>query len=428
MTLWVILTIMTSVTAVFVSVPFLRRFGDDSQSESASNIAVYLDQLTELEKEAAAGLIEPDQAQAARAEIRRRVLVADRARKPFLARLSPVERNLAVVAVAGLVILGSVGLYAVNGSPTSPSAPAASERSRGPSAVEELAAATVSQPLDVQQQVPSPPRLGTVDEMMARLVERLKEKPDDAEGWRMLGWSYFNTDRFAQSAEAYAKALKLRPSDASLSSAHGEALVRAADDRVTEEAKAIFIKTLQLDPKDARAQFFIGLAKQQGGDGKSALEDWISILNEADGSEPWLSDLRQRVTELAQETGADVSTRLPQKAATTGGVLHLLKQQEAQVANQRKDGPTAEDVRNADAMTPNDRAAMIHNMVDGLAARLEQSPNDVEGWIKLIRARKVLGETDAAGQALKRALDVFKSEPQQRGRIVAIGQEMGLTQ
>jgi cytochrome c-type biogenesis protein CcmH len=79
-------------------------------------------------------------------------------------------------------------------------------------------------------------------------------------------------------------------------------------------------------------------------------------------------------------------------------------------------------------MPPADRAAMIRGMVDGLATRLEQSPGDVEGWIKLIRSRKVLGETKEAAQALQRALDVFKTAPQEREQIVAVGREMGLTQ
>ena len=67
-------------------------------------------------------------------------------------------------------------------------------------------------------------------------------------------------------------------------------------------------------------------------------------------------------------------------------------------------------------------------MVEGLAARLEQTPNDVDGWVKLIRSRKVLGEAQKAEQAFHRAMDVFKDAPEEQARIVAIGQEMGLTQ
>jgi cytochrome c-type biogenesis protein CcmH len=430
MTLWVILTIMTSVTAVLVSAPFLRRLDQHRVAGSEGDVAVYLDQFIELEKEAAAGLIDTDQAEAARAEIKRRILAADRAQKPLLARLSLSERNLAAAAVAGVVILGSVALYASNGSPTLPAASAQSARTQGSSAVEELAAATRA--LDAPQPSQPQSRLGSVDEMIDRVVARVSQNPNDVEGWRMLGWSYFNTERFAQSAAAYAKAFELNPNDSNLGSAYGEALVRAANDRVTDDAKAVFEKTLKVDGKDARARFFMGLAKEQAGNKTAALDDWVAILNEADSNEPWFGDLRQRVSELSQDAGIDVSTQLHRNnAAPTGGVLATLQQQNfspVPVGSQKKDGPTADDVRNAEAMPPADRAAMIRGMVDGLATRLEQSPGDVEGWIKLIRSRKVLGETKEAAQALQRALDVFKAAPQERERIAAVGRDMGLTE
>jgi cytochrome c-type biogenesis protein CcmH len=136
----------------------------------------------------------------------------------------------------------------------------------------------------------------------------------------------------------------------------------------------------------------------------------------------------QRVTELGQETGIDVSTRLQRpRVAASGGVLGLLQQQQAgQTAGTIKDGPTAGDVRNAETMPPADRMAMIRGMVESLAARLEQSPRDVEGWIKLIRSRKVLGETEAARQALQRAFAVFDGAPQEQTRLDAAGREAGL--
>ena len=162
----------------------------------------------------------------------------------------------------------------------------------------------------------------------------------------------------------------------------------------------------------------------------SALNDWIAILNHADSSEPWFADLMQRANKLGQDIGVDVSSLLHrQNAETTGGVLGLLeKQQSAERGAARKTEPTAEDMRNAEAMAPTYRAAMIRGMVDGLAARLEQSPNDVEGWVKLIRSRKILGENDAAEEALHRALDIFENAPQEKEEIVTVGHEMGLLQ
>ena len=91
-----------------------------------------------------------------------------------------------------------------------------------------------------------------------------------------------------------------------------------------------------------------------------------------------------------------------------------------------KGGPTAEEVRNAEAMQPADRTAMIQGMVDRLAGRLSQSPRDVDGWIRLMRSRQVLGEADAAEQTLRRALDVFKDAPQEQDRISTAARELGL--
>jgi cytochrome c-type biogenesis protein CcmH len=244
----------------------------------------------------------------------------------------------------------------------------------------------------------------------------------------MLGWSYFNTDRFEQSSAAYAKAIELTPNNAELRRAYGEALVRAAAGSVTDEAKAVFERTLQLNPADSRARFFIGLSKEQAGEKMSALNDWIAILNQADSSEPWFADLMQRTNKLGQEIGVDVSSLLHRKnAETTGGVLGSLENQQSAAPDAaRKTEPTAEDVRNAEAMAPTERAVMIRGMVDRLAARLEQSPNDVEGWIKLIRSRQTLGENDAAAEALHRALDIFKSAPQEQEKIVTVGHGLGL--
>ena len=456
MVLGVILTIVISIVAAIVSALSLRGYDQEKVAASEGDITACIDQLTELEKKTAAGTIDGNEADAARADIKRRILSAGRTQKLDRARLSLSKRNLAVVALAGIAILGSFGLYAWNNDLANTIASSLFGSRNSTSVVDQLAAATAALPAgpfsqnqqqarpegqrqanlgseNQQQARPEGQRqanLGSVDEMIDRLVQRLKRNPKDVEGWRMLGWSYFNTDRFAESSAAYAKAIELSPNNVELRSAYGEALVRAAAGNVTDEAKAVFERTLQLNPADSRAHFFIGLSKEQAGDKMSALNDWIAILNHADSSEPWFADLTQRANKLGQDIGVDVSSLLHRKdTETTGGILGSFEtQQSADRGAARKTEPTAEDVRNAEAMAPTDRAAMIRGMVDGLAARLEQSPNDVEGWIKLIRSRKILGENDAAAEALHRALDIFKSAPQEKEKIVTVGHGLGLLQ
>ena len=436
MVLGVILTIVISIVAAIVSALSLRGYDREKVAASEGDIAAYIDQLTELEKKTAAGTIDGNEADAARADIKRRILSGGRTEKLDRARLLLSQRNLAVVVMAGIAILGASGLYAWNNDLGNTIASILLGSRHNTSVVDQLAAATAALPRgpfseNQRQARPEGQRqtkLGSVDEMIDRVVQRLKRNPEDVEGWRMLGWSYFNTDRFEESSAAYAKAIELSPNNAEFRRAYGEALVRAAAGSVTDEAKAVFERTLELNPADSRARFFIGLSKEQAGDKMSALNDWIAILNQADSSEPWFADLMQRTNKLGQDIGVDVSSLLRRKnAETTGGVLGSLeKQQSAAPDAARKTEPTDEDVRNVEAMAPTERAVIIRGMVDRLAARLEQSPNDVEGWIKLIRSRKILGENDAAEEALHRALDIFKSAPQEQEKIVTVGHGLGL--
>jgi cytochrome c-type biogenesis protein CcmH len=425
MTLWLVLTIMTSVAAVLVSAPFIRRFGRPYEA-SAGNVEVYRDQLRELEDEVRRGLIDDAQAETARIEIKRRALVAERTEGPVKPKLSSDERIFAAIGVAGVVVLGSVGLYAVTGNPDLPSVRGLGVAQRAPAAFSEdlsipesfaASAAPTSESLQLQPQAGLPP----VDEMIRRLAARLLQNPKDAEGWRTLGWSYFSIGRFSDASEAYAKAIELSPNIAEIRSARVEALVRSADGVVTSDAKSAIEDTLKLDPKDARARFFEGLAKEQGGDRASALAEWIELQKDVNSDEPWVWDLKKRISELE---GPGVP-----KSATAGAELleRLRASGGPQMSRPVEKGPTPEDVRAAEAMLPADRSAMIRGMVDGLANRLEQSPRDADGWIKLIRSRVVLGETELAKQALARGLEVFTDDKQQRDRIVIAAQQLGLT-
>jgi cytochrome c-type biogenesis protein CcmH len=433
MTLWLILTIMTSAAAVLVSAPFIRRF-DRPQAESAGDIEVYRDQLKEVESELRQGLIDDTQAETARIEIRRRALAADRMEQPVTPKLSHDERNFAVICVAGIVVLGSVGLYAATGNPDLPSMRGSGAAQRASTAFSrdsstlESAAAMQTPGSENEGQLRPQTGLPPVEDMIQRLATRLLRNPKDAEGWRTLGWSYLSIGRFPEAAEAYAKAIELSPNIAEFRSARIEALVRSADGVVTADARRAIEDTLQLDPKDARARFFKGLAKEQGGDKTSALTDWTELLKDVNSDEPWLPDLKNRITGLERDLGVDADARpAAPKPAITGGLLDRLRAPGGWQTSQEK-GPSREDVQAADAMPPADRSAMIRGMVDGLASRLEQSPRDADGWIKLIRSRIVLGETELAKQALARGLEVFAEEAQQRDRIIAAAQKLGLKQ
>jgi cytochrome c-type biogenesis protein CcmH len=333
----------------------------------------------------------------------------------------------AAAVITGFAVLGLVGLYASIEAPEPRSGPS-STSGEGSAAVERLAALSGDQ---FPQAAPSPAErsLPSVDEMIQRLAARLRQNPNDPEGWRMLGWSYFNTEHFDESAAAYLKAIALRPDFAAFRSLRGEALVKAANGAVTPEAARAFEEALKLDPKEVRARFYKGLAKEQSGDRASALDDWTAILKDADPNEPFLTEIRQRAAELGRQIG-DASGRLTDRqAAASGEILRSLGDSKpAAPSSIVREGPSAEEVRAAERMPAKERNAMIRGMVEGLSARLEKSPRDVEGWIKLMRSRVVLGEAVQARHALDRALAIFDGSPHEQGQITAAARDIGLSQ
>lgn len=440
MTLWLVLTAMISAAAVLLAAPFIRS-KERMRLHTAGNVAVYRDQLKEIEGELAQGLIDTSQAESASTEVKRRMLVADRGAEPAAMALSRHERNFAVTSVTAIVVLGSILLYAVVGNPELPSAvpnpvaldqaqpaAAASAAPAEPAASPQARLAATTQSTGTRSGQPQT-SLPPVEEMIERVQNRLQRSPADPEGWRMLGWSYFSIERFADAAKAYAKAIELRPTSADYRSARGEALVRAADGNVTAEAKTDFEQALELDPKDPRARFFVGLAKQQAGDKQGALSDWDDLLATADPGEAWFSDLKQRVAELRGDPGnSSVPALRSAPDLSVTALQDFLRSEKARqaAAAPASRGPSADDVRSAERMAPEDRTAMIRSMVDRLASRLDQAPDDAEGWIKLIRSRVVLGDSEQARQSLQRALAQFSEDRPERKRIVDEAGKLGI--
>jgi cytochrome c-type biogenesis protein CcmH len=278
---------------------------------------------------------------------------------------------------------------------------------------------------------------GEVAALVAGLEKKMAENPSDPEGWRMLGWSYFQVQRFADSAAAYAKAVALKPDGIGYQSAYGEALVQAGDGRVTPEAAKAFQAAKDQDGSDARARYFLGVKKQQDGDAKGALDDWITLLGESAGDAPWVPQLRGIIESTALESKIDVSARLaalrpPASGGATvaappmPGLAGVAAGATSGAPAGVMPGPSAEQVAGAAAMTAGDRQAMITGMVNGLAAKLKANPKDEAGWLRLMRARTVLGDQAAASKARNDALAAFAGDAGTQARIRAAATEMGI--
>ncbi|WP_088346146.1 MULTISPECIES: c-type cytochrome biogenesis protein CcmI [Rhodomicrobium] len=413
MTLWLILTILSAVAALIVAAPFLFR---GANTGAASSIDVYKDQLAEVERDRTQGLIEEAEAASMRLEIERRILSAGKAENGPADRVAPNWQYRMVTGVTSIVILGSVGLYASLGRPelAAVSAPAQD-------AWAQRAAVVAGPQGQTAQAVEGQPGGGDVEAMVKRLEQRLEANPKDADGWRVLGWSYDTIGRNQDAVTAYGKAVELQKDNPTLRALYGEAQVKAAG-MVTDAALATFDEVLAMNPNDERARFFKGAAKQQKGDTQGAIDDWLALYKIAPADAEWTGDLRSRIEESAKAAGIDVSAKLAEAKPAGAAVA----QAPAMPAHPGAVGPSAADIESAKQLSDQDRQSMVSGMVDRLAGRLETSPKDPDGWIMLIRSRMAMKDAEKARAALEKAKTVFADEPETQQRIVQAAQAMGV--
>lgn len=265
----------------------------------------------------------------------------------------------------------------------------------------------------------------SVDEVIAALEARLQDNPDDAEGWRMLGWSYFETQRFAESSTAMRRAVQLAPRNSEYHSMLGEALVMASkDEAISTDARSAFARAIEIDPKDARARYFLAAAKDIDGKHAEAIEDWFSLLAETPADAPYAKDIRDVIRNVGTQNGIDVDKRLA--SARFAPPAAGFKTDGAQTATAAIPGPNRDQMAAAAALPQGQQDMMVRQMVDGLAERLTREPGDTDGWIMLLRSRMQLGETGKAQAALRDATAALKNKAKDQRRVREAAAALGV--
>jgi len=250
---------------LFVVPPLLRRSSRTGATRDAVNVAVYRDQLRELDLDLRAGTLAADQHEKARREIESRLL-ADVGGGEAPAQ-SPRRARAAALALVLAVPLCALAVYLAVGNPGA-LLPQASEGGN-------------RHGLSAQQ----------FEALVARLAARLKDNPEDAEGWMMLGRSYAVLGRFGEASEAYAKAAARMPRDAQLLADYADALAMAQGRTLRGEPERILLRALAVDPDNVKALLLAGTAAFDRGDHRAAVRHWERVL----GLLPKESDMTQRV-------------------------------------------------------------------------------------------------------------------------------------
>jgi len=382
MVLWLFFALMTA-TAIFAVLWPLSR---SARRTEGSDLEVYRDQLDEVARDRATGLIGEAEAEAARLEVSRRLLAAaesaEAARPSGSASSLWWRRGVAGLALIALPVVAA-GFYMKLGSPQLPGEPLAF-REHSPHENQSLAS------------------------LVSQAEAHIERNPNDGRGWEVLAPVYLRMGRFHDAVKARRNALTLNGETADRQADLGEALVMAENGIVTAEARQAFERAVALDGKQFKARFFIGMAQEQDGRKDEAAKTWQALIAEAPNDAPWVPSVRQALAAL----GAP-ATNTPAPPAQDAGASQT-------------PGPSTEDVAAASKMTEAERGDMIKGMVSRLAERLAQDGSDVDGWLRLMRAYMVLGETDKATAATADARKALSADADKLRRINELAAQLGI--
>lgn len=371
MIFWILVAVLAAAVTYWVTRPLLAA-DPETVRPAAADIEVYKDQLAEIEADLANGHISASEADAARAEVSRRLL-----------RLTPAEaisaeseaskpplRGLHSAATLALPLVSLV-VYLAYGNPQLPGQP-----------LHERLAAT--------------PEKAKAADLIAKVEERLRQEPNDGKGWEVIAPVYVAQGRYVEAVDAYANAIRILGETPKRLEALAMADIRVSNGLVSEKARKAFARALELDATRIEPKLWLTLAKEQDGKLTEAASEYKALIASAPADAPWRAAVEERLAAI-EGAPAEQSEQAAPNAAPSGVV----------------------------GLAPEQRA-MVDTMVAGLATRLKENGNDLEGWLKLMRSLKVLGRDAEASSALVDARKQFAGDTKALNEIDGLAKSLGL--
>lgn len=372
--LWIVFALLTGLAVFAVLWPLSRPPATTDAREL--DVSFYKAQTDEIGRDVSRGVIGAGEAEVARNEAARRLMAAAQRAPRDVRTSSPFATRTVALATMLFVPMLTLGLYAYVGKPNLPDEPLEARMKAAPAQMDMATA-------------------------IARIEQHLVQDPNDAKGWAVIAPIYVRLGRIDDAQRAYANILRIKGPDADAYAGLGEAQIYAAGGTVTADAKQSFEKAASLDPKSPRAGYYLGLAAEQDGDKDKALAIWRKLVANSPPQAPWLPTINSRIAALSGETP-------PADAAGPAGEGNAKMAQAVA------------------AMPKDQQQAMIHRMVDGLADKLKANGNDIDGWLRLVRAYRVLDEQDKAKVALGDARRNFAADATAQKRLTELAHELGL--
>ncbi|MFT3731010.1 MAG: c-type cytochrome biogenesis protein CcmI [Hyphomicrobium sp.] len=386
MVFWILVAALVAGVTLAIIRPLMRAPAEAAATADA-DIAVYKDQLKEIAADEARGTLAAGEAESARTEIARRLL--------RVAQESPDSRSrdtgrfvLPVSLVMSIAVpVVSLGLYLAYGAPGMPAQPLA----------ERLAEVNdASKPND----------------LVAKVEERLRQRPDDGTGWDVIAPVYYAMGRYADAATAYQNALRLVGEDVRRLQGFANSRIRMENGVIPDDARKALERIIVISPQAIEPRIWLALSKEQDGRMGDAAADYKDLIAKAPADAPWRPVLLERLAKLDPAAAAAINKDQP-----------VASNDAPAAAPAAPSGPDASAIM---SMKPEERQAFITRMVDGLAARLKADGSDAAGWVKLIRAYEVLGRRDDAVKALSDARANLKGNQQGLAQVEDLAHQLGL--
>lgn len=391
MSVWLAIGALTLAAVLPILWPLLRPSKVVSERLD-HDLEVYRDQLREVDAELASSSLTEREAGEAKREIERRILRAADQGERHGGPAAPSA--LTAVLIALLLPALTLLLYSQLGQPGQPDQPLA------------------------QREAPAPEPRGLsedqgqqVNEMIAGLEKRLQAQPDDLDGWILLGRSQAAIGDYDSAANALRRAVALSGDDVELQVALGDILTRGAGGTITPGALAAFQKARKLVPEHLAARYFLALAALQAGQPRKAYDAWLALFQDLPGNSDNRPALASQIRQLAKELGVDPEKELAISGAPGTPVPAPAPAPERAAVPGSAPGPDRAARAAAANMPAAERQEFIASMVQRLADRLADEPDDFDGWMRLGKAYGVLRKPVQAIEAYGRAAALRPTDP-----------------
>lgn len=396
MIFWITAAALSLITAAFFAQALIRRTPQES-SPAAYDLSVYRDQLKEVDRDLARGVISGDDAERMRTEISRRILTAD---AQLQSQGNPEAQNSSksklAAALLGLFVIGaSGGLYAWLGTPGFRDMPLALR-------LDMIDAAMANRPTqeDMEARIPASPPIEVAEEfaqLMTQLRAAVADNPDDLQGQTLLVRNEANLGNLKAAYAAQERVISIKGGEVTADDffLHANLMIAAAQEYISPKAEASLRAGLERDPQNLLGRYYYGLMMWQGGRPDVTFHTWDRVLRQSPPEAPWVAPIRGAIQDLAWYAGVEYVVPEPSGNGAPGLA-----------------GPTAEDVEAAQELTVEERLAMIEGMVAQLSDRLATEGGTAEEWAQLISAYGAMGDTARALVIWEEAKEVFADTPE----------------